>query len=117
MRVCCSPSGLGRSLPSRRRSRSVLLSAAEPIIDDAIDHWGSCPDAFPSEIRTAYVNALRDPAHVHAICEEYRAAATLDREHDALDLAAGRRMGQNRSINRSLWPRLLPHRVSRPWLR
>jgi haloacetate dehalogenase len=70
-----------------------LLSAApEAIIDDAIDHWGSYPDAFPSEVRAAYVNALRDPAHVHAICEEYRAAATIDREHDALDLAAGRRI-------------------------
>jgi haloacetate dehalogenase len=70
----------------------LLAAAPEAIIDDAIDHWGSCPDAFPSEVRAAYVNALRDPAHVHAICEEYRAAATLDREHDALDRAAGRRI-------------------------
>jgi haloacetate dehalogenase len=27
---------------------------------------------------------------VHAICEEYRAAATLDRTHDAADQALGR---------------------------
>jgi haloacetate dehalogenase len=30
---------------------------------------------------------------VHAICEEYRAAATLDRAHDEADRAAGRRIG------------------------
>ena len=36
--------------------------------------------------------ALRDPRHAHAICEEYRAAATIDREHDRQDRADGRRI-------------------------
>src|SRR5262249_38585147 len=40
----------------------------------------------------AYVQALRDLAHIHAICEEYRAAATLDREHDQADRREGRRI-------------------------
>ena len=48
--------------------------------------------AFGPEVRASYVGALRDPARVHAICEEYRAAATLDREHDRADRAAGRRI-------------------------
>lgn len=30
---------------------------------------------------------------MHAICEEYRAAATVDRDHDAADRRAGRRIG------------------------
>ena len=30
--------------------------------------------------------------HAHAICEEYRAAATLDRTHDDRDRAEGRRI-------------------------
>jgi haloacetate dehalogenase len=38
------------------------------------------------------VAALRAPGHAHAICEEYRAAATLDREHDQNDLRSGRRI-------------------------
>jgi len=38
------------------------------------------------------VEALRDPARVHAICEEYRAAATCDREHDEADRRSGRRI-------------------------
>jgi hypothetical protein len=33
-----------------------------------------------------------DPAHVHAICEEYRAAATLDAAQDAADRAGGKRI-------------------------
>jgi haloacetate dehalogenase len=70
-----------------------LISAApEAIIDDAASTWGTPSQAFPPEVRAAYVDALRDPAHVHAICEEYRAAATLDREHDRADRAAGRRI-------------------------
>jgi haloacetate dehalogenase len=43
-------------------------------------------------VRAVYLEALRDPAHVHAICEEYRAAASLDREHDAADRRRGRRI-------------------------
>ena len=34
-----------------------------------------------------YVRAFRDPAVIHATCEDYRAAASIDLEHDAADLA------------------------------
>ena len=37
--------------------------------------------------------ALRDPGHAHAICEEYRAAASIDRAHDAADRDAGHKIG------------------------
>jgi len=36
--------------------------------------------------------ALRDPAVVHGMCEDYRAGLTIDREHDEADRAAGRRV-------------------------
>src|SRR5262249_57408759 len=63
-----------------------LVSAApDAVVDDALGGWGSPANAFGSEVRTAYIEALRDPARVHAICEEYRAAATLDHEHDLED--------------------------------
>ncbi|TGU89144.1 alpha/beta hydrolase [Mesorhizobium sp. M00.F.Ca.ET.151.01.1.1] len=70
----------------------ILAGAPDAIVDNALGGWGSSPDVFPAGIRQAYVDALRDPAHIHAICEEYRAAATLDREHDRADKAAGRRI-------------------------
>ena len=63
------------------------------MVDDALGGWGSAPEAFDPAVRAAYVAALSDPGHVHAICEEYRAAAGLDREHDAADRRAGRRIG------------------------
>jgi len=70
----------------------VLAAAHEAIVDAALSGWGSPAAVFPAEVRAAYVDALRDPAHVHAICEEYRAAATLDRAHDKADSLEGRRI-------------------------
>jgi haloacetate dehalogenase len=70
----------------------ILVAAHEAIVDAALGGWGSPAAVFPVDVRAAYIDALRDPAHVHAICEEYRAAATLDREHDRADHAAGRRI-------------------------
>jgi haloacetate dehalogenase len=70
----------------------ILAASAEAIIDNTLQEWGSAAGAFPAEIRAAYVAALRDPRHAHTICEEYRAAASIDREHDKQDRADGRRI-------------------------
>jgi haloacetate dehalogenase len=70
----------------------ILTVAADVVVDAALRGWGSPAAAFPAEVRAAYIEALRDPLHAHAICEEYRAAATVDREHDKADRAAGRRI-------------------------
>jgi haloacetate dehalogenase len=75
------------SLPAR-----ILAAAAEAIIDHALGGWGSAAEAFPAEVRAAYLEALRDPAHAHAICEEYRAAAGIDRLHDQADRKAARKI-------------------------
>jgi len=68
----------------------VLETSAEVIVNNACDQWGSAPDVFPPEVREKYIAALRAPGHAQAICEEYRAGATLDREHDRADRQAGR---------------------------
>jgi haloacetate dehalogenase len=70
----------------------VLTSAADVIVEQALSGWGTPAGVFSAEVREAYANSLRDPRHAHAICEEYRAAATLDREHDRADRAKGRRI-------------------------
>jgi len=64
----------------------VLETCAEVIVDNACGQWGSSPDTFPAEVRHLYSKSLSDPQHAHAICEEYRAAATIDRKHDEEDL-------------------------------
>jgi haloacetate dehalogenase len=71
----------------------LIGAAPQAVIDDSIQQWGSSANAFPDPVRAAYIEALSAPEHVHAICEEYRAAAGLDRAHDAADLKAGRRIG------------------------
>jgi haloacetate dehalogenase len=70
----------------------LLTAAPDAVVDAALGGWGSPPDAFGRDPREAYVRQLRDPARVHAICEEYRAAATRDREDDQADRDAGRRI-------------------------
>ena len=70
----------------------ILGAVPEAIVDDALGGWGSPSAVFPPEVRAAYVQALRDPSHAHAICEEYRAAASIDREHDKADRASGCRI-------------------------
>ena len=70
----------------------LLAAAPEAIVDDALGSWGSSPTVFNAQVRAAYIEPLRDPARAHAICEEYRAAATCDREHDRADRRAGRRI-------------------------
>lgn len=41
---------------------------------------------------TDLTDATRDPATVHAMCEDYRAGLTVDRAHDDADKRAGRRV-------------------------
>ena len=70
----------------------ILSSNAEFIVENALSAWGSPSSAFPAELRNAYTRSLQSAEHAHAICEEYRAAAAIDREHDRDDQAMGRRI-------------------------
>jgi haloacetate dehalogenase len=47
---------------------------------------------FGPDILEEYVATFRDPVRVHGICEEYRAAATIDVEHDKADKDAGNKI-------------------------
>lgn len=42
-------------------------------------------DAVSEEAITEYLRTYRDPATIHAICEDYRASASIDLEHDRAD--------------------------------
>jgi haloacetate dehalogenase len=61
------------------------LLAADP--EKTLFRGGS--EAFAPEAMEEYVRCLRDPETIHATCEDYRAAATVDYEHDAEDREAG----------------------------
>jgi haloacetate dehalogenase len=54
---------------------------------------GRAPGRYPPEVVAAYRRQLDDPGVVEAICEDYRAGATVDRAHDDADRQQGRRIG------------------------
>ncbi|RQT44469.1 alpha/beta fold hydrolase [Burkholderia cepacia] len=47
---------------------------------------------FAPEALAAYRAALAQPGAVHAMCEDYRASATIDLEHDRADLERGNKV-------------------------
>jgi haloacetate dehalogenase len=51
--------------------------------------WSRDPDAFDEAAVAEYVRCFADPDTVRASCEDYRAAASIDLEHDERDAAAG----------------------------
>jgi haloacetate dehalogenase len=51
--------------------------------------WGVVPDAFSPEALAEYERCF-DAATIHASCEDYRAAASIDLAHDESDRASGR---------------------------
>ena len=81
---------------------------------------GAAPDHYPPEVLEAYRQALDDPGAVEAVCEDYRAGATVDVVHDDADREAGRRIACPLLV---LWagrgglPRFYPDvlEVWRPW--
>jgi haloacetate dehalogenase len=48
--------------------------------------WGSRRDIYAPEAMTEYLRCFRNPATIHAACEDYRAAASIDLGHDEADL-------------------------------
>jgi len=66
---------------------SYLLGAPKAVFENPFGQG-----SFGPEILEEYVSTYRDPARVHGICEEYRAAATIDVEHDRADRESSKRI-------------------------
>jgi haloacetate dehalogenase len=49
--------------------------------------WGRDENAFRPEAMAEYIRCFSDPATIHASCEDYRAAASIDLVHDEADMA------------------------------
>lgn len=96
---------------------------AERVITADPDAWYRTPP--PEEIGTGnhadLWAALRDPAVVHGMCEDYRAGLGIDRRHDEADRAAGRRVDCPvlllESADDDLDVHGDPAAIWRPWLR
>jgi haloacetate dehalogenase len=53
---------------------------------------GAEPGRYPDAVLDAYRRLLDDPGTVEGMCEDYRAGATIDVDHDDADREAGRRI-------------------------
>jgi haloacetate dehalogenase len=69
----------------------VLLADPGALLDHIFSSWASDPDAITPRQREIYRQALT-PSTATAMCADYRASFHLDREHDAADREAGRRI-------------------------
>jgi haloacetate dehalogenase len=67
---------------------------AERVICADPDAWYTtpAPELMGAEAHADLWQALRDPAVVHGMCEDYRAGLRIDRAHEEVDRAAGRRV-------------------------
>jgi haloacetate dehalogenase len=63
-------------------------------LEHTLKSWTKRRDlsAFSAEALVHYRALLQNPASVHAVCEDYRAGATIDRRLDDADRAAGRKI-------------------------
>ena len=57
-----------------------------------LQSWAAPGFTFAPDAFAAYREAFRDPAVIHATCEDYRAGATIDYLHDSQDQERGRKI-------------------------
>ncbi|MDR7003144.1 alpha/beta fold hydrolase [Paraburkholderia strydomiana] len=70
----------------------MLAADPDAYLDTALAKMAGGLERIDPLALDAYRTAFRRPQVRHAICEDYRAAASEDLEHDASDAAAGRRL-------------------------
>ncbi len=70
----------------------VLAASAEYVVRDILRTWTARPDAISPEATGVYVKAFNRET-IPGMCADYRASFHIDREADAADREAGRRIG------------------------
>jgi haloacetate dehalogenase len=72
------------------------LISRDPVyyLEHTLKSWAGPRDLSPfsAEALAHYRALLREPERVHAVCEDYRAGAGIDRQLDEADMAAGRKI-------------------------
>ena len=55
-------------------------------LKDKLNRWSAYPEQFDKDVVSDYLRCFSDPEAIVASCEDYRAAASIDLEHDEADL-------------------------------
>ena len=73
---------------------NLISNAAIAYMDHTLTSWtkDKSLSAFDNRALEHYRAFFKDPKHIYALCEDYRAGATCDRAHDETDLTAGRKI-------------------------
>lgn len=66
----------------------MILGDVEFFLREHVERQNKVPGATEEAAFREYLRCYRSPEGVHAVCEDYRAAATIDLEHDAADADA-----------------------------
>jgi haloacetate dehalogenase len=53
---------------------------------EKLKRWSRRPNSFPEQIIDEYIRCFSSPETIHATCEDYRAAASIDLKHDEANL-------------------------------
>jgi haloacetate dehalogenase len=61
-------------------------------LEHLLCRWAGKRDALDTQAVDAYKRAFRKPSVIEATCEDYRAGATCDVEHDRVDLERGKKI-------------------------
>jgi haloacetate dehalogenase len=69
------------NLPER-----LIGNDPEYYLREKLKRWSSSEAKFDEKVVQEYVRCFSDPAAIHASCEDYRAAASIDLEHDEEDI-------------------------------
>ena len=74
---------------------TLIAGAPEFYADRTLASWTKTRDlsCFDMAALASYRGNFADAERIHAMCEDYRAGATIDRDLDEADLEAGRKIG------------------------
>jgi len=71
---------------------TLLAAAPDAYLERVMGGRHAGLQVFAPEAMAAYRAAFADPATMHAICEDYRASAGIDLEHDRDDVERGHKV-------------------------
>lgn len=91
----------------------MIAAAPDAFFGHFLDIWSGGADAFPAEVRAAYLAASRDA--VPSIVADYRASAGVDVEHDGADRAAGNRLRMPVTVLQQDWGAALGFDAAARW--
>lgn len=72
----------------------MIGASTELYLRAHLDVQNKTPGAVSDAAFAEYLRCYREPGCIHAVCQDYRASVSIDREHSRADDAAGRKVQQ-----------------------